>query len=145
MPAGESNQNGIPTLCPSNSAGTSAIYICFNKMPQQDNDKRREYNKKYCRKRYLANKKYYLTRVKKRIQRLKKWYKNYKSKLKCSRCPENNPACLDFHHKKGKKEELISRMIYVKGWGIERMLKEIEKCEVLCSNCHRKLHFGKKT
>lgn len=25
---------------------------------------------------------------------------------------------------------------------LERIKEEIEKCEVLCSNCHRKLHFG---
>lgn len=27
------------------------------------------------------------------------------------------------------------------GWGLERLKVEMEKCEVLCSNCHRKLHY----
>jgi len=26
------------------------------------------------------------------------WFIEYKSTLKCSRCQENHPSCLDFHH-----------------------------------------------
>jgi len=112
-------------------------------MPQKNKEKRREYNRIYCRNRYINNKEYYLSRVKKRIKLLTKWYRDYKSTLKCNRCPENDPICLDFHHKEGKKEVIISRMIYVKGWSIEHMKKEIAKCEVLCANCHRKEHKNK--
>ena len=39
----------------------------------------------------------------------------------------------------GSKDYNISRMIRVNG-SIERIKAEIEKCEVLCANCHRKEH-----
>jgi hypothetical protein len=71
--------------------------------------------------------------------RLIKWYKEYKSTLKCSRCPESDSRCLDFHHKDGEKKELEVSLAARRGWAKERLLKEIAKCEVLCANCHRKI------
>jgi len=62
-----------------------------------------------------------------------------KSKLKCNRCGENHSACLEFHHKDpSTKEALVSDMAAKSS--TKRILKEIEKCEVLCANCHRKEH-----
>ena len=40
----------------------------------------------------------------------------------------------------GKKENGISKMV-ADGYSIEKILKELKKCEVLCANCHRKVHF----
>ena len=37
------------------------------------------------------------------------------------------------------KDKKISRAI--KDWSLERLKEEIEKCELICSNCHRKHHF----
>jgi hypothetical protein len=59
-------------------------------------------------------------------------------KVSCSRCPENDPVCLDFHHR-DEKEVTVAATVK-KGWSKERILVEIAKCDVLCSNCHRKLH-----
>ena len=70
-----------------------------------------------------------------------KWFKEYKSTLKCSKCDENHPATLDFHHRnKNEKKETISNLVWSRG-SIKALLKEIEKCDVLCANCHRKLHW----
>ena len=32
-------------------------------------------------------------------KRLRKWLVEYRSLLGCKNCPENHPACLDFHHR----------------------------------------------
>lgn len=70
------------------------------------------------------------------------WFKNLKKKLKCSLCEEKESCCLEFHHlDSSKKETEVSNAIKL-GWSKKRVLKEIEKCAVLCSNCHRKLHAG---
>jgi hypothetical protein len=77
-----------------------------------------------------------------RVKTLKVWIKEYKSKLQCTRCGENEICCLDFHHRdKETKDLTISRAI-TNGWAIKRLLKEIEKCDIVCSNCHRKIHAG---
>ena len=72
------------------------------------------------------------------LNRLK--YEEFKVGKKCLLCNENHPACLDFHHKDGtKKSDRISKMVGRVPW--KRLLEEIEKCDILCANCHRKLHY----
>jgi len=67
-----------------------------------------------------------------------RWFYEYKSKLKCEICGETESCCLDFHHKKDKIE--IVAVCASKGWSKKRILEEIDKCIILCGNCHRELH-----
>ena len=84
------------------------------------------------------------TAVKEKVRRRKLeialWFANYKSKLKCTKCDENASECLDFHHKESNKKDFTIANAVRDGWGIEKLVQEIEKCVVLCANCHRKLH-----
>lgn len=67
-------------------------------------------------------------------------FQEYKATLQCLICPENDPSCLDFHHKDpNEKDFQVSQIADVSK---ERFLAEIAKCAVLCANCHRKLHAG---
>lgn len=69
------------------------------------------------------------------------WFNEYKKTLKCARCPEDHPACLEFHHlDPSVKEKSVSKMAS-STYSRAKIMKEINKCIVLCSNCHRKLHF----
>ena len=84
----------------------------------------------------------------KRITANKKWehkkldeFREIKKTLKCNRCSENHIACLEFHHiDPSGKEGNIGQIC--RSYSTERLLKEIEKCEILCANCHRKLHYN---
>jgi len=68
----------------------------------------------------------------------RKWFYDIKAELKCERCGFSHPAALDFHHKDPSKKSFgISANKHV---GKEKILEEIKKCEVLCSNCHRIEH-----
>jgi hypothetical protein len=60
----------------------------------------------------------------------------------CFFCKENDPICLDFHHKDStNKQYTISKMINShKNWICIQL--EIDKCIVICANCHRKVHAG---
>lgn len=97
------------------------------------------YNEKERRK-YEANKEPYKARYRNRWTEIRIWITKLKSNLCCSQCGENHTAVLDFHHKdENEKEYNISSMIH-RHCSIELIKKEISKCIVLCSNCHRKLH-----
>ena len=71
---------------------------------------------------------------------LKEWWKSYKSTLACIKCGENHPHCLDFHHRDPAEKEFTLSLAGEGRYGIPRLLKEVAKCDVLCANCHRKLH-----
>ncbi len=105
-------------------------------MPYKDKKKQAE----CARRHYLAHKDKYHLRNRKQRQKLKNWLAEVKTKLGCSRCGESHPATLDFHHQDPKfKEHNIGEMVLSKGKiAVE---KEILKCVVLCSNCHRIVHW----
>lgn len=81
--------------------------------------------------------------TKARRQEILEFLNSLKAESGCLYCEENDPACLDFHHvDPSKKVAAVSEMAggcYRK----ETIEVEITKCEVLCSNCHRKLHYGR--
>lgn len=55
---------------------------------------------------------------------------------RCVKCGFDGPAvCFDFHHRnRSEKEFTISTMRHRK-W--EFVLEELDKCDLLCANCHR--------
>lgn len=82
---------------------------------------------------------------KKRRQDIRHFVLDLKSKLKCNRCPENDPACLIFHHINSNEKELEVSNAIQRSWSYTHILNEIAKCEVLCANCHHKHHFYNKS
>lgn len=56
----------------------------------------------------------------------------------CITCGELDPACLDFHHRDPSTKE--GHIGEFRKFGLDRLFAEIAKCDVLCSNCHRKHH-----
>lgn len=57
----------------------------------------------------------------------------------CIRCATSDPACLDFHHL-GEKVSGIAQMVS-RGRPLAAIRTELEKCELLCANCHRIEHI----
>jgi len=53
----------------------------------------------------------------------------------CVDCGESDPIVLDFDHSRGVKRECIARMLSC-AWST--IVLEIEKCDVVCANCHRR-------
>jgi hypothetical protein len=58
----------------------------------------------------------------------------------CADCGKTYPPrCMDFHHVRGPKLFLIGRTA---GRSPAELKREIEKCVLLCCNCHRLRHDG---
>lgn len=102
----------------------------------------KECRKIYIQKHYQENKQYYKDKTKRRVEELREWLKEFKSNLKCEKCGEDHPACIDFHHKDEMDKEFDVSKAICKGFTKERILEEIAKCIVVCSNCHRKIHWN---
>ena len=60
----------------------------------------------------------------------------------CHFCGELEPVCLDFHHRNPAEKVFNIASCGNGGITVEMVAAEIAKCEVVCANCHRKLHAG---
>lgn len=85
---------------------------------------------------YSRKKQEYRDRNKKYILRNRKNCYDYLLKHSCVDCGESDPVVLEFDHLRDKVNN-ISRMIRNSlSW--EAILHEIQKCEVVCANCHKR-------
>lgn len=86
-----------------------------------------------CRRRYKREQR----------ERMKTHVLDYLSSHPCVYCGEIDPIVLDFHHRNPEEKHKTISQIVAGGLGINVLKKEIEKCDVLCANDHRRYHFNK--
>lgn len=55
----------------------------------------------------------------------------------CSDCGETDPVVLTFDHHNGDKVADVAKMVG-QGRTLKAVISEIEKCEVVCHNCHNR-------
>jgi hypothetical protein len=103
----------------------------------------KECNKLYQKKHFQENKEYYKKKARNTKRKSRELLNEYKITLKCSRCPENDICCLDFHHLNPDEKEKSIAAAVSSGWSFKRLQLELNKCIVLCSNCHRKEHAAR--
>lgn len=96
--------------------------------------------KEYYREYYQKNKEIVNATHNKWRKKFYQWWYDYKSQLKCENCGFNHPATLDFHHIRDKKDD-VGRLVTM--LNKKKLLEEVAKCIVLCSNCHRIHHASK--
>jgi len=79
--------------------------------------------------------------VKKRRKKLRQMDRDYKGG-KCQICGYKKCSrALSFHHINLKKKDFtISAKGLTRSW--KKLQKEIDKCILLCANCHMELHEG---
>lgn len=123
--------------------------------PEERSIKRKEYNDRYKAKnkqRILEYNREY-RKIHKERDREKKALRMVRSRAekkqkavdymgnKCLDCQQNFPnCCYDFHHLDPTKKDLsLSQLVGSRSW--EKILIELEKCVMLCSNCHRIRHW----
>lgn len=76
------------------------------------------------------------TKNKERILRNRQFIFDWLKRYPCETCGEKDPIVLQFDHiNKNEKSHNISEMIHA-GFSIEKIKEEVQKCQVLCANCH---------
>lgn len=115
----------------------------FNKNKRKSDGKQthcRECNRKTSRKYYNANKALHKANTVERNRKnrilTQQYVYDYLKTNGCVDCGENDPCCLDFDHQRDKKLN-VSKMV-LEGYSLSSIIEEIVKCEIRCSNCHRK-------
>lgn len=79
-----------------------------------------------------------------RKTKVRTWFANLRADKVCINCGEGHPACLEFHHREPREKKYEISNLVSHGAPIQSILIEIAKCDVLCANCHRKLHWQEK-
>jgi len=88
---------------------------------------------------YYENKEKEKNRAKDRKKYLVQWLQEYKEGLSCP-CGEDRVPALDFHHRDGEEKTMRISKMPRSGYSKDVILEEINKCDVICSNCHRVKH-----
>jgi len=61
---------------------------------------------------------------------------------KCQKCDYDRCyASLDFHHRDPTQKDGVWNKFKGRSWA--KIKKELDKCDLLCANCHREEHFNK--
>jgi len=94
----------------------------------------------------MADKRTYADRREYLLDAVKRRRKNVRLKAiehlggRCNRCGYDRCVdALEIHHLDSSKKDFgISSRGHSRSW--KRVLEEIEKCQLLCANCHREVH-----
>jgi len=123
---------------------------------------KKDYNKKWSKQNYEKNKDREIARTKKwheeNKEHMEKWHKQYRKEQKpiiskilnnlkfngCAICGYNK-CCqsLEFHHVNPKNKKFEINFCGISGRKNEYIADELNKCILLCSNCHQEIEWVK--
>lgn len=120
-----------------NSCNVSKSVSEFNKNSKRKDGfsgKCKVCNKAYLREHYLKNKEYYSEKRRRTYRRYIEDFYNFLSGKSCKVCGISDIRVLEFDHLNDKSfnvsEKIGSMPLY-------NLMNEIDKCDILCANCHR--------
>lgn len=123
--------------------------MCKKELDLNSFNKKNKGHQPYCRscdnaksrQRYAENREHHKFVIGQRNARyrdeIRKWIRELKESKPCADCEISYPwYVMDFDHVRGEKGGNISHMV-ARLHAKQKILDEIEKCELVCSNCHR--------
>lgn len=118
---------------------------CKRLLPLSEFEQAGGYYRRVCREdrrrqrqaHYQANKQRYRASNARRIRAAQELVGAYLLTHPCADCGQGDPLCLDFHHL-SEKTLTISQLIFSRRRSLTALRDEIDKCIVLCANCHRR-------
>ena len=89
--------------------------------------------------RIISRRKQLVNNVKRRRSKIKEMSIEYKGN-KCQICGYDKcSSALEFHHLDASKKDFsIGEKGYTRSW--EKVKQELDKCIMVCANCHREIH-----
>lgn len=94
----------------------------------------KECHSKYRKEHYHSNKQKYIDKAKRNRDLYRREYYDWLSTKSCVDCGNNDVRVLEQDHLENKEfnvSSLVGRRT------LKSMIAELEKCEVVCANCHR--------
>lgn len=76
---------------------------------------------------------------------MKQRFARYKEGLSCEKCGlsgKDNVWALEFNHRDPMQKSASISFMVSGGYSWERIMEEINKCSILCANCHRQEHYS---
>lgn len=93
------------------------------------------------RRRYADRREYLIAAVQRRRKKIREMAIRYKG-AKCYNCSYDRCVeALELHHLNSDGKDFgLSDKGYTRSWA--KIKKELDKCVLLCANCHREVHSG---
>lgn len=98
---------------------------------------RQEYDRRY----YEKHKAMIRLRNKAQRERVCAYIRQVKESGSCLNCGESDWRCLAFHHREPELKLFCIGEARSLDKGLQTVKDEIEKCDLICHNCHAKLHL----
>src|SRR6202049_289562 len=98
--------------------------------------------KEYQRNWHQRHKAKRLAKVYERKAAIHEYIQSIKNQLCCADCGERHPATLQFHHLNSEDKTFTIGDAVNRGFSLDRIKKEINKCIVLCANSHAIRHYN---
>ena len=135
-------QKKAPKICgdcgkESNSLTRNKCSMCYSRWWRVENPERaKERDRIHHEKRYKEDPERYKTKGKKRYDETMNRLNAIKSSMPCMDCQQFfPPECMDFDHRDGAEKVDCVSLLLNRSWDV--VLAEINKCDLVCSNCHR--------
>lgn len=111
-------------------------------MPYKDREKQRLYQGYH----YRYNKdKYNASQTRRRDER-REFVDDHKLARGCIKCGYKRCAkALVFHHREPDSKDRTISILVRDRVSYERLIVELDKCNVMCANCHRELHVEQRS
>lgn len=109
-------------------------YCCSKCREKASRRKHKEYYKSYEKNNKDKRKERARVSRKKRVE----WVKQYKQKHNCKDCGLNDWVVMEFDHIDPENKTLCISTMIKSSCSLEMIKKEIDKCEMVCANCHRR-------
>lgn len=86
---------------------------------------------------YKSNPKAFRKSKKRGVAKKKKYVQSILERSACADCGNDDIVVLEFDHVTEDKFKGVMQLVN-EGYSMQRLKDEIEKCEVVCANCHKR-------